>query len=385
MSERMKILAVVGARPNFVKIAALEKAFRAYPQVGFQIVHTGQHYDPSLDEVFFRELDIPKPDFHLGVGSDTSNRQLGQMLLGLEPVLEKTRPHAVLVVGDTTSALAGALAASGTGIPIAHVEAGLRSGDRSMPEEINRILTDTVSDFLFVTEQAGLENLEKEGVAGEKVFFTGNCMMDTLMLFRDAAARTAMVQRLGLTVRQYALVTLHRPSNVDTEKGLETVIRILEAMSEEIPLVFPVHPRTAGRLKAFGWMARLEAIADLRVIEPQGYLEFLNLLENAALALTDSGGIQDETTFLGIPCLTLRTTTERPVTLSLGTNELIEVPDPGLIRQKVQQIREDKWKTGIIPERWDGQSARRIAAILIQHFPLLDERARFLPARSKKN
>lgn len=385
MGERMKILAVVGARPNFVKVAALEKAFRAFPQVAFQIVHTGQHYDASLDAVFFRQLDIPKPDFHLGVGSDTPNRQLGQMLLGLEPVMERTHPHVVLVVGDTTSALAGALAASRMGIPVAHVEAGLRSGDRGMPEEINRILTDTVSDFLFVTEQAGLENLEKEGVAGDKVFFTGNCMIDTLMLFRQASARTATVQHLGLKARQYALVTLHRPSNVDTENGLETVIRILEAVGDEIPLVFPVHPRTAGRLNTFGLMARLKAITHLRVIEPQGYLEFLNLLENAALTVTDSGGIQDETTFLGIPCLTLRTTTERPVTLSLGTNELIAVPDPALIRQKVRQIRAGRWKTGTIPECWDGQSARRIASILIQHFPHLDERARFLPARSKKN
>ncbi len=367
----MKILVVVGARPNFVKIASLEKAFRLYPQVRFTIVHTGQHYDDSLDEIFFRQLDIPTPDFHLGVGSDTPNRQLGKMLLGLEPILEQEQPDVVLVVGDTTSALAGALAAFGMRIKVAHVEAGLRSGDRSMPEEINRILTDTVSDYLFVTEQAGLENLHiqlSENPA-QQIFFTGNCMIDTLIQFREQASLTCAVQQAGLAPKNYALVTLHRPSNVDTEAGLESVLKMLETLSQEIQVVFPLHPRTTNCLKKYGLMQRLDAISRLQTIEPQGYLEFLNLMENAALVLTDSGGVQDETTFLGVPCLTLRTTTERPVTINLGTNELIPEPNAGTIRQKIRQILSGQWKTGTRPELWDGQSARRIAEILVNISP----------------
>lgn len=352
-------------------------AFRAYPQLSFKIVHTGQHYDSSLDAVFFQQLDIPEPDYHLGIGSGTPNRQLGQMLLGLEPVLESEQPDMVLVVGDTTSALAGALAASKMGIPVAHVEAGLRSGDRSMPEEINRILTDTVAEFLFVTEQAGLDNLgypkpsrlPKPGRFEGKVFFTGNCMIDTLVRFREKAAQTAVVHRLGLSPKKYAVVTLHRPSNVDTAAGLDAVIKILEAIQDDIILIWPLHPRTAGNLEKYGLNNRLKTLTNLHLIEPQGYLEFLNMLENAAFAITDSGGIQDETTFLGVPCLTLRTTTERPVTVSLGTNELIPTPDPGEIRQKVRQILSGQWKAGAVPEQWDGQSARRIAEILINFLP----------------
>ncbi|HRI61939.1 MAG TPA: UDP-N-acetylglucosamine 2-epimerase (non-hydrolyzing) [Saprospiraceae bacterium] len=363
----MKILTVVGARPNFVKIASLEKAFRPYRHVRFIIVHTGQHYDASLDDIFFRQLDIPEPDFHLGVGSDTPARQLGKMLLGLEPILEQKQPDVVLVVGDTTSALAGALAASGKHIKVAHVEAGLRSGDRSMPEEINRILTDTVSDFLFVTEQAGLENLriQLSENSAQQIFFTGNCMIDTLVQFREQASLTGAVQKSGLSPKNYALVTLHRPSNVDTEAGLKIVLTILETISEDIPVLFPLHPRTAASLEKIGLTSRLQVIERLRVIEPQGYLEFLNLMGNAALVLTDSGGVQDETTFLGVPCLTLRTTTERPVTIDLGTNELILKPGTNTIRQKIRQILSGQWKTGTKPALWDGQSARRIAEILI--------------------
>jgi UDP-N-acetylglucosamine 2-epimerase (non-hydrolysing) len=299
------------------------------------------------------------------------------MLLGLEPVLEKEQPDVVMVVGDTTSALAGALAASKMGILVAHVESGLRSGDRSMPEEINRILTDTVADFLFATEQAGLDNLEcskpsrfwKPGRFAGNVYFTGNCMIDTLVRFREKAARTAVVQRLGLSPKKYAVVTLHRPSNVDTATDLEAVIKILEAIHAELPLIFPLHPRTANNLEKYGFKNRLKKLPNLQLIEPQGYLEFLNLLENAALSITDSGGVQDETTFLGVPCLTLRTTTERPVTVSLGTNELLQTPDPTEVRQKVLQILSGQWKTGSVPEGWDGQSARRIAEILINFLP----------------
>lgn len=373
----MKIVSIVGARPNFVKIAALEKAFRPYPQVRFILVHTGQHYNTALNEIFFQQLDIPEPDYHLGVGSDTPSRQLGKMLLGLEPVLAAEQPDVVLVAGDTTSALAGALAAARMGIPVAHVEAGLRSGDRSMPEEINRVLTDTLSAYLFVTEQAGMDNLHRQltdrfqSPVGDvpKIFFTGNCMIDTLVQFREKASLTHTVRKLGLLPEKYALVTLHRPSNVDTETGLEAVIEMLEGICRDIPVVFPLHPRTDVNLEKLGLKSRLTGIPRLNTIEPQGYLEFLNLLENAAFVITDSGGIQDESTFLHIPCLTLRTTTERPVTLSAGTNELIPAPDVDLIRQKIQQILSGHWRVGSIPDLWDGQSARRIAEILINNSP----------------
>lgn len=239
------------------------------------------------------------------------------------------------------------------------------------------MLTDTLADFLFVTEQAGMDNLKTlfsengtpEGNPAPKKFFTGNCMIDTLMQYRKKAALTAAVQNFGLSPKQYALVTLHRPSNVDTASGLETVVDILETIQEDIHLIFPLHPRTANNLDKFGLKARLEAIEHLMLIEPQGYLEFLNLLDNAAFALTDSGGIQDETTFLGIPCLTLRTTTERPVTLSVGTNELLPAPAPAVVRQKVRQILSGQWRTGAIPGHWDGQSARRIAEILVNISP----------------
>lgn len=368
----MKILTIVGARPNFVKAAALENAFRAFQNVDFQIVHTGQHYDATLDTIFFQQLEIPEPAHCLGVGSDTPGRQLGQMLLGLESVFEKEKPALVVIVGDTNSALAGALAASKMQIPVAHVEAGLRSFDRSMPEEINRILADSVSDFLFVTEQAALKNLEKEGFANEKMFFTGNCMMDTLVRFREKAAATSTFQKLDLQAKNYVLVTLHRPSNVDTAEGLEAVVKMLEAVCREIQVVFPLHPRTRISLEKFGLKSRLASLKNLQLLEPQGYLEFLNLLENAALAVTDSGGVQDETTFLGVPCLTLRTTTERPVTIESGTNELMPRPDPTVFREKVRQALEGQWKKGAVPPLWDGQSARRIAEILVNLFSKTD-------------
>ncbi|GAB4497972.1 MAG: UDP-N-acetylglucosamine 2-epimerase (non-hydrolyzing) [Saprospiraceae bacterium] len=364
----MKILTIVGARPNFVKAAALEKAFRAFQNVDFQIVHTGQHYDATLDTIFFQELEIPEPSHCLGVGSDTPGRQLGQMLLALEPVFEQENPNLVIVVGDTNSALAGALTASKMQIPLAHVEAGLRSFDRSMPEEINRILADNVSDFLFVTEKTASENLEKEGVASEKVSFTGNCMMDTLVRFRQKAAATSTVQKLGLQAKNYALVTLHRPSNVDSAEGLEAIVKMLETICREVPAVFPLHPRTRFSLEKFGLKPRLESLKALQLLEPQGYLEFLNLLENAAIAITDSGGVQDETTFLGVPCLTLRTTTERPVTIELGTNELMPIPHAEIVGEKVRQALEGQWKKGVVPPLWDGQSARRIAEILVNLF-----------------
>ncbi|MCW5921761.1 MAG: UDP-N-acetylglucosamine 2-epimerase (non-hydrolyzing) [Saprospiraceae bacterium] len=370
----MKIHLIVGARPNFVKAAALWQAFREYSELNLDIIHTGQHYDAALDRIFFQQLEIPEPAHCLGVGSDTPARQLAQMLLGLEPIFEKEKPALVIVVGDTNSALAGALAASKMQITLAHVEAGLRSGDRAMPEEINRILIDNVADYLFVTEQAGLDNLRTQLSESSmpKIFFTGNCMLDTLVRFREKATATSTFQQLGLQAKNYALVTLHRPSNVDTPEGLEAVVKMVETVCQEVPVIFPLHPRTRFSLEKFGLKGRLKSLKNLQLLEPQGYLEFLNLMENAALVVTDSGGVQDETSFLGVPCLTLRTTTERPVTIELGTNELMPTPDAELVRKKIRQALEGQWKPGAVPPLWDGQAGRRIAEILVNLSPQSD-------------
>jgi len=363
--KRLKIMAVVGARPNFVKIASLARAFGRRAEVDFQIVHTGQHYDAALDEVFFRQLEIPPPGHHLGVGSDTPNRQIARMLSGLERVFLAELPDAVLVAGDSNSTLAGALAAVKMNIPLAHVEAGLRSGDRTMPEEINRIVTDAISDFLFVTEQAGVDHLAREGVPENKIFLTGNCMIDTLVLNREKVRDLPHARQFGLLPGKYVLATFHRPSNVDRPEGLEAMVRLLDAVSREWPVVLPLHPRTLDRLAQFGLATRLRSINNIHATDAQGYIEFLDLMTHAAIVLTDSGGIQEETTFLGIPCLTLRSTTERPVTISLGTNELLPAPDAATVLAKVRQAVSGKWKTGAVPPLWDGQAARRIADILV--------------------
>ena len=368
MTVPLNIIAVVGARPNFVKVASLASAFREFPQVDFKILHTGQHYDVLLDEVFFTQLDIPAPFIHLGIGSDTPVRQLARMLPGLEQAYLTGAPDLVIVVGDTSSTLAGALAASKMNIPLAHVEAGLRSGDRSMPEEINRQLTDNLSDFLFVTEQAGMDNLDSEGFPENRVFFTGNCMVDTLVKFREKALGTPLPA--GLPTENYVLMTLHRPSNVDTQDGLEALVQMLAVVSREAPVIFPVHPRTRRQLEAYGLKPRLEASGRVFLIDPQGYLEFIHLMMRAAIVITDSGGIQEETTFLGVPCLTLRTSTERPVTITSGTNELLPVPDHETAKAKVLQALAGLWKKGTVPPLWDGQCGRRITEILVNKLPV---------------
>lgn len=364
--KRIKIVSVGGARPNFVKIAALARAFEQYEQVDFQIIHTGQHYDTALDGVIFEQLQIPAPKYHLGVGSDTPNRQMAQMLSGLEPAYLELSPNLVIVVGDTTSTLAAALAAVKMNIPVAHVEAGLRSGDRTMPEEINRILADTLSDFLFVTEQSGVDHLLYQGITTDKIFLVGNCMIDTLIRCRKKASETQSLKRFGLLPENYALATFHRPSNVDAKSDLEVLIRLLAAAGLAMPVVLPLHPRMRDCLERFGLTAKLASLENIHVIDPLGYLEFLDLMAHAAIVITDSGGIQEETTFLGVPCLTLRSTTERPVTITLGTNELCPAGDTDTAISKIRQAISGNWKKGAIPDLWDGQSARRIADILVK-------------------
>ncbi len=364
--EKIKILSIVGARPNFMKVAPLHRAFVASGKIESKIVHTGQHYDAKMSDVFFNQLELPKPDYYLGIGGGTHSEQTAKIMLAFEPILAAEKPDLVLVVGDVTSTIACAMVAVKEHFPVAHVEAGLRSGDRKMPEEINRILTDSISEYLFVTEQDGLVNLAKENVADSKIYFVGNCMIDSLSFYRDKAKNLNIEDILGKKATQYALVTMHRPANVDTQEGLVSIISILEKISELRPIVFPIHPRTKNNISKFGLSEKLERIKNLILLEPQGYLEFLKLMENADVVVTDSGGIQEETTFLKVPCLTLRDSTERPITILLGTNQLIPTLDSDVIFSKIKDVLSGNIKKGSEIPFWDGKTAERITEILIE-------------------
>lgn len=357
----MNLALVVGARPNFVKAAALVAALRAYPEIRWRLIHTGQHYDPSMSGAFFRDLDLPDPDVNLHVGSSHGAVQTAEIMFRLVPVLGTERPDLVVVVGDVNSTLAGALVAVKMGIRLAHVEAGLRSFDRTMPEELNRLLTDAVADYCFTTEPAANENLLREGVAPERIHHVGNVMIDTLFRFRERAAASAILARLGLAPRQFAVLTLHRPSNVDDDGTLTHVLGLVAPVAEDVPVVFPVHPRTRRRLQEL----RQGALGPgLRLVDPLPYLDFVRLMDTAACVLTDSGGIQEETTALGVPCLTLRTTTERPITLTQGTNRLVGL-DAERVQQAWAEIRRGAWPEGRLPELWDGKAAERIVRVLL--------------------
>ena len=355
----MHILSVVGARPNFMKVGPLHRALSQIGGIRSRVVHTGQHYDERMSDVFFRQLDLPEPDVYLGVGSGTHAEQTGRVMMAFEPVVREERPDLVIVVGDVNSTLAAALVAVKLHVPVAHVEAGLRSGDRRMPEEINRLATDAIADRLFVTERSGLDHLRREGVPDERIHFVGNVMIDSLVRFRDKAAETSILEDLSITPKGYALVTMHRPRNVDDPERLEELVRILEATAARYPVVFPVHPRTRANLAAAGLEARLRALDAVRLLEPVGYLEFLRLMEHAAVVVTDSGGIQEETTYLGVPCLTLRPSTERPVTVELGTNVLLPL-DAEKVAERVADVAAGRFKKGEIPPLWDGHAAERI-------------------------
>lgn len=358
-----KIANVVGARPNFMKIAPLLEEMRRRPAVEPVLVHTGQHYDARLSDRFLEQLGIPAPDFHLGVGSGSHAVQTAQVMVALEKVLEEVRPDLVLVVGDVNSTLAAALVAAKCRIPLAHVEAGLRSYDRTMPEETNRIVTDVLSDYLFTTERAAGENLRREGIAEERIFFVGNVMIDTLLRHRSRAEALRMPERFGVAPGGYALLTLHRPSNVDDPEVLAGYVGVLERLGEALPVLFPVHPRTRGALERSGLWERASRLSNVRLVEPQGYLEFLGLTARARLVLTDSGGVQEETTALGVPCLTVRENTERPITISEGTNELVGTR-PERILEAACRVLERGAASPRRPELWDGRTAMRIMDIL---------------------
>jgi UDP-N-acetylglucosamine 2-epimerase (non-hydrolysing) len=364
----MKILSIVGARPNFMKVAPLHRAFSKYPEIESKIIHTGQHYDAKMSDVFFNQLELPKPDYFLGVGGGSHTQQTAKIMIEFEQVMHAEKPDIVLVVGDVNSTIACAMVAVKEHIRVVHVEAGLRSGDRRMPEEINRIMTDGISDDLFVTENAGMENLKRESIPDEKVHFVGNVMIDSLVYYREKASKLDLLEGLGLHSNSYVLVTMHRPSNVDFAEGLRNILDIIKDTASRTKVLFPVHPRTLKNMETFGLLDELKSIQNVTLMEPQGYLEFLYLMENAQLIVTDSGGIQEETTYLKVPCITFRASTERPVTVEMGTNYLLSDLNPGSVKELVVQILEGKSKKGETPPLWDGHAAERIAEILLRKY-----------------
>jgi UDP-N-acetylglucosamine 2-epimerase (non-hydrolysing) len=365
MRQRLKIINIVGARPNLPKIAPLMRVMKQHAEIEPILVHTGQHYDEKLSDIFFRQMGIPAPDVNLEVGSGSHAAQTAEILKRIEPVLLDHRPDLVLVVGDVNSTIAVSLAAVKLGMHVAHVEAGLRSFDRSMPEEINRILTDALADFLFVTEEDAIGNLLKEGRPRECIHLVGNVMIDSLRYFLPVAQKSRIGEELGLQNasgwRRFAVLTLHRPSNVDSIESLGRLLGAIDAVAAEVPVIFPVHPRTQQRLAAAGKSHH----PQLRIVPPVGYLDFLSLLSRATLVLTDSGGIQEETTALGVPCLTLRENTERPVTVSEGTNQVVGT-QPEKIIAAAREVLAGKGKQGRVPPLWDGHAAERIVEILLR-------------------
>ncbi len=364
----MKILNVVGARPNFMKVAPLLREMHRYPAIAPVLVHTGQHYDEEMSRVFFDDLGLPRPDVDLGVGSGTHAWQTAQVMLRFEPVLELARPDLVIVVGDVNSTLACTLVAAKSRIPVAHVEAGLRSFDRSMPEELNRLLTDALADLLFTTSEDANENLRREGIPDDRIHFVGNVMVDTLLHHRARAEHSSIRQTLRLAGRDYALVTLHRPSNVDDPDVLLGLLEVFCEIGRHLPVVFPAHPRTVERIRSFGLAGRLDQ-SGVRVVDPLGYVDFLHLEAHARLVLTDSGGMQEETTVLGVPCLTLRHNTERPVTVTEGTNTVVGT-DPVRIVAEVERILARDRPPGRTPRLWDGHAAERILAVIAARYNL---------------
>ena len=357
------IVFVVGARPNFMKLAPVCRAMKNMaPDINRVIIHTGQHYDDNMSDTFFRDLDIPEPDLFLNVGSATHGIQTGRIMVALEPVLDKSRPELVLVVGDVNSTLAAALVAKKMGLQLGHIEAGLRSFDRSMPEELNRIVTDSISDLLFTCSPEADENLAKEGIPSDKICPVGNVMIDSLVSVLPKCSISTVLTDLGLKSNGYASVTLHRPFNVDDDRVLLDILTALDKISAQMPVVFPVHPRTRQTLTRLQWSPSTDR---LRLIQPLGYLDFLKLISESAVVLTDSGGIQGETTYLGIPCLTLRPSTERLITISGGTNRLVKSEQAAIVAGFEEALARTNRPAPKIP-LWDGHSAERIVSIVKQ-------------------
>jgi UDP-N-acetylglucosamine 2-epimerase (non-hydrolysing) len=355
----LKLMLVAGARPNFMKVAPLLWEIDKRDDVDALLVHTGQHYDEKMSQQFFAELAIPRPDENLEVGSGSHAVQTAEVMKRFEPVLQAHKPDAVVVVGDVNSTLACALTAVKLGIPVAHVEAGLRSFDRTMPEEINRILTDAISHWLFVTEPSGLANLRTEGVPAGRVHFVGNVMIDTLAASQTCIAASGILEQLGVAPKQYAVLTMHRPANVDRSEVFAGLMAAIERLQREIPIIFPVHPRTRQAIV----QPAGAALANLRFTEPLGYIDFMRLISHARFVLTDSGGVQEETTWLGVPCLTMRENTERPITVAQGTNRLVGLNPEMIIAEGMKALTSVKVRA-TIPELWDGHASKRILDVL---------------------
>ena len=361
MKKRIDIIA--GARPNFMKIGPILRAIKINSKdinLNYRLIHTGQHYDEEMSGSFFKQLDIPKPDCNLGVGSGTQAEQTAQIMIGYEKLLLSSPSDLCLVVGDVTSTMACAITAQKLGIPVAHVEAGIRSGDWSMPEEINRMVTDSITNYFFTTSKFANENLKTAGVSDDRVFFVGNTMIDTLLANEKRFQKPSFWDDYGLVKNEYFVVTMHRPSNVDGEDNLQGIVNEITKLTRGLPIVFPVHPRTAKVLKNLNNFA-----PKLYLVKPQPYLEFNYLVQNSKAVITDSGGITEETTVMGVPCITLRDSTERPETVTIGTNELIGT-DPGNIKPAFDRLFAGEWKKGSIPEKWDGKAGERIVSHLME-------------------
>lgn len=356
------ILILVGTRPNFIKVTQFKKVGKDYPNIDIRIVHTGQHYDSNMSDIFFDQFNL-QPDFFLNIGAGSANTQCAKIMLGLEDIItNKFSPDLLIVPGDVNSTVAGAIAGKKLGIKIAHLESGLRSDDRDMPEEINRILTDEISDYYFVTEQSGIDNLKAEGKHGQ-LHFVGNTMIDTIVGFNQEIENSSILSDIELKAKEFVLVTIHRPSNVDSNEGLDKLFRLFQYLSKKNKIVFPIHPRTVSKMIEYGLYDQFKAIPNLRLLDPLGYFEFQKLIKYSKLILTDSGGIQEESTFRRVPCLTLRENTERPSTIEQGTNVLIPF-DVDEIKHYVDEIENGMFKKGIIPKYWDGKATNRILAII---------------------
>lgn len=361
----INILSVVGARPNFIKIAPLHREFLKYSGVKNYICHTGQHFDDKMSKIFFDELKMPRPDFYLGIGGGSHAVQTAGIMTEFEKVVTELKPDLVVVPGDVNSTMSAALVASKLAIPIAHIEAGLRSYDRTMPEEINRIVTDVLSDYLFVSEKSGIENLQREGVSEEKMFFTGNIMIDSLVEYMPEIDRSEIISHLGISGKKYCLCTFHRPSNVDSASNLKSLTGMLNELSDKLPVIFPVHPRTRQTLEKIGFKA--DANSSLILTEPLGYIDFLHLVKNAELIVTDSGGIQAEATFLQVQCITVRNNTESTATVDVGVNQLAST-DVEKVKKIAFDVIAGNKKKGTIPELWDGKTSERIVGILAERY-----------------
>jgi UDP-N-acetylglucosamine 2-epimerase (non-hydrolysing) len=372
----IRLLSVVGARPNFMKIAPIVEELNKFPDIEHCLVHSGQHYDDLLSGNFFADLNLPKPDMNLQAGSGSHAVQTAEIMKGIEPILRDYNPQMVLVVGDVNSTIAAALTAVKLGIKVAHIEAGLRSFDMTMPEEINRKLTDAISTLLLVSEESGVANLKHEGVPAEQIFLVGNVMIDCLLRNRELARKSPILDNLGVRqnssgCRPYGVLTLHRPSNVENPKTLQGILSAVNCVADELPVFFPIHPRTRKNIERFGLLRYLASAASgksagIVPLDPLGYLDFLSLSDCARIVLTDSGGVQEETTVLGVPCLTLRENTERPATVLHGTNQVVGV-DPDRILAAAQSVLQKTASPSRCPPLWDGKAASRIVAIIREH------------------